>query len=308
MLDSRCLEALAAIIRQGSFERAAEDLGITQSAVSQRIKRLESQFGEPLLVRSKPVTATAAGDRVFQYVLNARLMERDLRADGGDARGQPFERLRIALNADSLATWFAEVPALLFHRHGLLSDLAVDDETRTLDILKAGHALLSIGTRADAVQGLRMIRLGTLEYFPVAAPGFVARFFPKGLTAEALRQAPAVIFGRHDELHHLYLERRFRIGPGDFPRHVLPSSEGFVTAARQGIAYALCAEPQVREAIAQGELIRLDAHGVSRRLVLHVRGNAPRGVEAAVADIRAVAQRALTAPFRPGHEKSTIRP
>jgi LysR family transcriptional regulator (chromosome initiation inhibitor) len=306
MLDSRCLEALSAVIRLGSFERAAEDLGLTQSAVSQRIKRLESQFGEPLLVRSKPVVATAAGDRVFQYVLNARLMERDLRADTAEGRVQPFERLRIALNADSLATWFAEVPALLFHRHGLLSDLAVDDETRTLDILKAGHVLLSIGTRADAVQGLRMTRLGSLDYFPVASPDFVARFFPKGLTAEALRGAPAVIFGRHDELHHLYLERHFRIGPGDFPRHVVPSSEGFVTAARQGIAYALCAEPQVREALAKGELIRLDVRGVSRRLVLHARENAPRSLDAVIADIRAVARRTLAPPSRRGHEKPTI--
>ncbi len=306
MLDSRCLEALSAIIRLGSFERAAEDLGLTQSAVSQRIKRLESQFGEPLLVRSKPVVATAAGDRVFQYILNARLMERDLRIDDGGAC--PFERLRIALNADSLATWFAAAPSVLFHRHGLLSDLVIDDETRTLEILKAGHALISIGTRADAIQGLRATRLGSLDYFPVASPDFVARFFPEGVTAEALRHAPAVIFGRHDELHHLYLERHFRIGAGDFPRHVLPSSEGFVVAARQGIAYALCAEPQVREAIARGELIRLDPRGLSRQLVLHRRDNTPRVLDAAVAEILALARRTLSPPHRRSHEKPTISP
>lgn len=294
MLDSRCLEALAAVIRLGSFERAAEDLGLTQSAVSQRIKRLESQFGEPLLVRSKPVTATAAGDRVFQYILNARLMERDLRVDTGDGKPEQFERIRIAVNADSLATWFADVPARLFRRFGLLSDLVLDDETRTLDTLRSGHVLLSVGTRTDLVQGLKSYRLGSLTYFPVASPEFAARFFPDGLTVAALKRAPAVIYGRHDELHHLFLEKHYRIGPGDFPHHVLPSSEGFVVAARQGIAYALCAEPQVRAPIAEGALLRISPHAVSRRLVLHRRERGPAILDAVVAEIRAAARDALS--------------
>ncbi len=293
MLDSRCLEALAAVIRLGSFERAASDLGLTQSAVSQRIKRLESQFGEPLLVRSKPVAATAAGDRVFQYILNARLMERDLRVDTGDAAPLPFERVRLALNADSLATWFSDIPALLFRRHNLLADLVVDDETRTLDVLKSGHVLACIGTRADDVQGLKSYRLGALAYYPVASPEFVARFFPAGVTAAALKAAPAVIYGRHDELHHLYLEKHFGLGPGDFPCHVLPSSEGFVVAARQGIAYALCAEPQVRALIADGTLVRICPQGLSRRLVLHRRERGPRILDAVVAEILNAAREAL---------------
>jgi len=288
MLDSRCLEALAAVIRQGSFERAADSLGLTQSAVSQRIKRLESQFGEPLLVRSKPVAPTAAGDRVFQYILNARLMERDLRVDTADAP-QAFERIRLAINADSLATWAADLPARLFRRFGLLSDLVLEDETRTLDVLKSGHVLASIGTRAEPVQGLKSHRLGALSYFPVASPEFVARFFPEGVTIAALTRAPAVIYGRHDELHHDFLEKHYRIGPGDFPFHVLPSSEGFVVAARQGIAYALCAEPQVRDAIAEGALVRISPHGVSRRLVLHRRERGPDILDAVVAEIRAAA-------------------
>lgn len=300
MLDSRCLEALAAVIRLGSFDRAAEDLGLTQSAVSQRIKRLESQFGEPLLVRSKPVAATAAGDRVFQYILNARLMERDLRVDTGEG-GEQFERIRISVNADSLATWFADVPARLFRSFGLLSDLVLDDETRTLDALKSGHVLISIGTRPDVVQGLKSHRLGALTYFPVASPVFIDRFFPDGVTVAALKRAPAVIYGRHDELHHLFLEKHYRIGPGDFPHHVLPSSEGFVVAARQGIAYALCAEPQVRAPIAEGALVRISPHAVSRRLVLHRRERGPAILDAVVAEIRAAAREALSphAPERP---------
>ncbi len=128
----------------------------------------------------------------------------------------------------------------------------------------------------------------------MASPAFVARFFAARVTAKALRKAPAVIFGRHDELHHHFLETHFQIGAGDFPCHVLPSSEGFVVAARQGIAYALCAEPQVRAALADGTLTRIHPKSLSRRLLLHRRENGPRILDAGVEDIRAMARRTLS--------------
>ncbi len=52
--DYRTLQALDAVIRERGFERAAQKLCITQSAVSQRIKQLENMFGQPLLVRTVP--------------------------------------------------------------------------------------------------------------------------------------------------------------------------------------------------------------------------------------------------------------
>jgi LysR family transcriptional regulator (chromosome initiation inhibitor) len=59
--DPDALECLAAIIEEGGFERAAQRLSITQSAVSQRLRALEAQVGTVLIVRSRPLKPTAAG-------------------------------------------------------------------------------------------------------------------------------------------------------------------------------------------------------------------------------------------------------
>ena len=111
MFDYKLLAALAAVVEQGGFERAAQVLGLSQSAVSQRIKLLEARVGQPVLVRETPPSATEVGRRLLNHVQQVRLLERDLQAQVPALdEGAAPERLRIALNADSLATWLA--PAL----------------------------------------------------------------------------------------------------------------------------------------------------------------------------------------------------
>ena len=59
MLDYAGLEALSAVVREGSFERAAHKLHITPSAVSQRIKLLEERVGQALVLRGQPTLLTS---------------------------------------------------------------------------------------------------------------------------------------------------------------------------------------------------------------------------------------------------------
>ncbi|GBH23948.1 hypothetical protein BvRS1_09970 [Burkholderia vietnamiensis] len=61
MLDYALLDALAAVIRPGSFERAAKELNVTPSAVSQRVKLLEERVGSVLVKRGQPGVATPSG-------------------------------------------------------------------------------------------------------------------------------------------------------------------------------------------------------------------------------------------------------
>ena len=112
MLDYAALHALAAVIREGSFDRAARALHVTPSAISQRVRLLEERVGCALVVRGQPCKPTDTGRRMCQHLDRVRLLEQELTdalpamAPEGGARVP----LPVAVNADSLATWFA--PAL----------------------------------------------------------------------------------------------------------------------------------------------------------------------------------------------------
>ena len=78
--DYRTLQALDAVIRERGFERAAQKLCITQSAVSQRIKQLENMFGQPLLVRTVPPRPTEQGQKLLALLRQVELLEKELRS------------------------------------------------------------------------------------------------------------------------------------------------------------------------------------------------------------------------------------
>ena len=140
-LDYAQLQALAVILHTGSFEAAALELGVTQSAVSQRLKSLEDRVGTLLVHRGQPCTGTNTGRRLAAHMTNVGLLEQDLSRDLGalvPGQGTP---VRIAVNADSLATWF--LPALA-KVDGMLFDLVVDDQEYSADWLRRGEVTAAI--------------------------------------------------------------------------------------------------------------------------------------------------------------------
>ena len=115
--DPDALECLAAIIEEGGFERAAQRLSITQSAVSQRLRALEAQVGTVLIVRSRPLKATQAGQLLLKHAKMMRLLRADLERDlkelapSSTGGGRDEERISVAINADSIATWAVSPPS-----------------------------------------------------------------------------------------------------------------------------------------------------------------------------------------------------
>src|SRR5512147_2415606 len=112
-LDSRQLAAFAAVLREGSFDAAARALHVTPSAVSQRIKGLEERLGRVLIRRGTPCVATEAGESLQRHARQLRLLEAEALAPfaaavpaRGPAGAGTALPLAIAVNADSLATWF----------------------------------------------------------------------------------------------------------------------------------------------------------------------------------------------------------
>jgi LysR family transcriptional regulator (chromosome initiation inhibitor) len=254
------LVTLAAILREGSFERAAAALHVTPSAVSQRIKQLEEQVGQVLVVRAAPCRPTAAGEALYRHVQQVALLEADLAAVLAPGPGQTdveAPMLAVAVNADSLATWFVAVAARCFHEHGLRLEIIVDDQDHTAEWLRSGRVLGAITTEATAIQGCQVEPLGAMRYRATASPAFVRRWFGDGVTRASIERAPVLIYDRKDRLEERFARelvgrtrRELR-----WPAQWLPSAHGFVDACLRDMGWGVNPEPLVRSELACGTLV-----------------------------------------------------
>jgi len=251
--DPHHLTALAAILRQGSFERAAAELSVTPSAISQRIKALEDRIGTPLIQRGAPCTGTEAGLRLAKHAEDVGLLEAQLNRDLSLEGGPSPARLRIAVNADSLATWFVQAMAGC---DGVLFDLVIDDQDHSADWLRRGEVSAAVSARDSAVTGCDALPLGTMRYHATASPDFVSRWFAEGVTAETLNAAPCLVFNAKDRLQRDWIEAQTgaKLSP---PCHFLPSSQGFIEAARRGLGWGMNPEALVRGPLRNGRLVEL---------------------------------------------------
>jgi LysR family transcriptional regulator (chromosome initiation inhibitor) len=265
-LDYAQLAALAAVVGEGSFERAAQRLHVTPSAVSQRIRQLEERIGAVLVQRGTPCSATPAGLPLLRHAERVALLEADLAASLPGLqreRGVAAARstLRVAVNADSLATWF--VPALA--RFGRAQpqvqlDLVLEDQDHAGELLRRGEVLAAVSSDRAPVQGCNSHPLGALLYVACASPGFVKRWFAQGVDAAALAAAPCLVFNRKDALQARWLQRvtgrgvRRLLQP---PCHWLPSSQAFVDAARAGLGWGMNPLPLAQPHLAARRLVEL---------------------------------------------------
>jgi LysR family transcriptional regulator (chromosome initiation inhibitor) len=261
MLDYAALSALAAVVREGSFERAALALHVTPSAVSQRIRSLEERVGCALVVRAQPCRATEAGRRLCQHVDRVRLLEQDLQGSlpSLSPPGPARVSLPLAVNADSLATWFAPALAAFAAEAPVLVDLAVDDQDHTHAWLRSGQVLAAVTGSSRPPAGCNSQPLGAMRYVAAASPAFVARHFGtqgQAVDAAHLSQAPSLVFNTKDDLQARWV-RRLCHREVDLPRHALPSSQAFVTAAQAGMGWGMHPLSLVAPALRDGSLVEL---------------------------------------------------
>jgi LysR family transcriptional regulator (chromosome initiation inhibitor) len=271
-LDYDHLRALSAILRTGSFDAAASSLGVTPSAISQRLKALEDQVGARLILRAAPCVGTELGQRLARHAEDVALMEAALLPD----QSEPA-RLSIAVNADSLATWI--IPALA-SQPDMRFDLTVVDQDHSAQLLKEGRVAAAITTRAQAIQGCDSISLGALDYVATASPEFIAKWFPSGVTRATLEAAPTLIFDRKDGLQRDWALQE----TGEhvaLSGHILPSTQAFVAAASAGMGWGMNPAALVAQPLAKGILVPLGTRAhfqtplywqISRRLAPHLTG------------------------------------
>lgn len=255
-LDSRQCEAVLAVMESGSFEKAAALLHITPSAVSQRVRALEAFLGTPLVLRTRPCRATPAGQRLMQCLRRVQALEEDLQAGIAGAEAAPLP-VSIALNNDSLATWFLQALAPFAVREQILLDLILDDQDHTYALLEAGRALGCVSTEPRPMRGCTAEPLGSMRYRCMASPEFRDRWFGKGMTRTAARRAPVVVFDRKDRLQADFLLRHFGIGEDACPRHFIPASDPYMRAILMGLGWGMLPEMQAGELQRRGLLADL---------------------------------------------------
>lgn len=243
MLDYKGIEALYIVQKLQSFETAAKTLHITQSAISQRIKNLEIFYGEPLLIRTLPYHLTPRGETLVAHFKRVCLLEEELEPMGS-------QHISIALNRDSLETWFLAWASKEEIFNNATLEIIADDQERTLDYLKKGIVSACVSTEKKPIIGGKVAFLGNMEYILVASPSFVKTH------QKDLFKAPALKFDRNDTLHERYMEKHFGIQEV-LKYHIIPSIKGFKTFALHGFGYGLIPKIDILEELKKKELIHL---------------------------------------------------
>ncbi|GGW40751.1 transcriptional regulator ArgP [Streptomyces lucensis JCM 4490] len=244
------VRTLLAVVDEGTFDAAALALHVTPSAVSQRVKALEQRTGRVLLQRTRPVRPTESGAVLVRFARQLARLQHDAWDELGlSGAGEPT-RVPVAVNADSLATWF--LPALT-RVAGICFELHREDEQHTAALLREGLVMAAVTSSPDPVPGCTVRPLGRMRYLPVAAPPFARTHLEGRPLPEALTRAPVVVFDRKDDFQDGFVRR---LGPGSAGplRHYVPTSEGFVDAVASGLGWGMVPETQAGPLLDAGRL------------------------------------------------------
>ncbi|MBH0032425.1 MULTISPECIES: LysR family transcriptional regulator ArgP [unclassified Pseudoalteromonas] len=257
MIDYQLLNALSAVISEGGFEKASKKLFITQSAVSRRIHQLEAKLGEPVIIRTQPPRPTALGKRLLNHLQQVLQLEVALNVDAlkeHSSLNTPLS-VKLAANADSLATWLPEALAILDTESDCKFRFEVISEDQSIahKRMKDGEVMVCISSSSEPVNGGLASPLGAIRYKAIASPDFIKQHNLTSLMQ--LAQVPCLVFSEYDKLQHQFLADI----NGSTPEymHIYPSSEGFKQAMIAGLGYGLLPTLQLGDSLQKGELVDL---------------------------------------------------
>jgi LysR family transcriptional regulator (chromosome initiation inhibitor) len=244
------------VIEHGSFDAAAERLHVTPSAVSQRIKALEQRVGQVLVVRERPASPTPAGVPLLRLAAQTALLETEALAEMGGSEGVAA-RIALAVNADSMSTWFTGVFTAI---DDVVFDVRIEDQDHSARLLREGVVLGAVTTELHPVSGCRVQPLGVMRYVPVASPTYVKRYLPDGFTAHAVAVAPSLAWNRDDALQDMLVRKVFRRDVNR-PQHFVPTAEGFGAAVRAGLGWGMFPDSLAAPRLSDGSFVRVtDVH------------------------------------------------
>ena len=255
MMDYKALASLQAVLRFQSFDKAANYLNLTQSAVSQNIKRLENECGRPLLIRARPVVATPLGQKMLAHFNKVTMLEEGLEEEiQGVTSNHP---LSIAVNNDTLATWFIEVLCQFSAENKTKLHIKAADQAKTRALLQTGEVIACLSQTGTPVSGGDSAFLGNMHYELVATPQFIETHLKGDLSTESVLNSPSLIYDEHDELWGRYQDECLNVKADIRNSHAYPSSHGFVELVMGGTVCALVPSVQIKEQLKNKQLVSL---------------------------------------------------
>ncbi len=254
-MDYKAIECLRQVVESQGFEKAGDVLGLTQSAVSQKIKRLEQSYNSVLLIREKPLRLTDLGKKLNMHFIKVQLMEQALVKEAYGEQG--LQCLPIAINNDSLATWFIDVITGFAQGRHIRLQCKVADQSLTRELLKKGEVVAAISDVGASVTGGQSVYLGAMDYILVASPEFIQRYLHEGFVETDILNVPTLMFDENDQLWANYQKQVLLLQSRVKYCHWLPSSQGFVQMLLSHSVCALVPRIQVEQELSEGHLIEL---------------------------------------------------
>ncbi|GAA3063829.1 MULTISPECIES: ArgP/LysG family DNA-binding transcriptional regulator [Actinomycetes] len=244
------LRAFVLAVDEGTFEAASALLGISGSAFSQRIKALEREVGQVLLTRTIPVRTTDAGAVLLRTARQMMLLEDEARRSLG-FRGEAAEvvTLSVAVNADSLFTWFQRVLQEAATWDDVELHVHAEDQEHSHELLRNGTVVAAVAETPVPVSGCRSTALGTMRYWPVASEELLDRHRRSDGVVDWER-VPQVDYSIRDSLQRSGLRR---LGVTPRVTHLIPSVEAYNAAVAHGLGWGMIPEGMMPPGVMEGE-------------------------------------------------------
>ena len=192
-MDWDKLRIFHAAAQEGSFTRAGDVLGMSQSAISRQVSALEAELGTPLFHRhARGLILTEQGEHLYRAANDVMSKLEAVRARLADSAEQPTGRLRLTTTVGLGSTWLTDrIHEFIDHYPDIELQLILDDGELDLNMREADIAIrLRQPTQPDLIQR----RLFTVHMHLYAAPAYLERFGrPKSI--EELDNHRIVTFG-----------------------------------------------------------------------------------------------------------------
>lgn len=254
-LLSSNLQAFLAIVGQGTVHGAAKDLGLTQTAVTQRLRSLEESLGTTLFLRSRRgMKLTTEGDLLHRYCRNVKDLDGDILSRiSGSGSSSPVQ-VTIAGPTSVLAARIVPACRPLYRDWpNLFLHFVFDDSIHRLEMVRSGKATLAILPPAEVPNEMESKRLKAERYVLVASPRWKGRRLSEILETERI-----IDFEDRDSTTLRYLEKSQLADQARRPRLFVNNNAAIIQMFSAGIGFGTLTQETAKPHLDRGDLICLN--------------------------------------------------